>query len=263
MRIVSLAPSNTEILFALGLGNKIVGNTTFCDYPEEAKRIKKVGGWVDINLAAVKKLKPDLVLTSSIVQQPLILKLEEMKLNIKHLDPVSLNDVLESIVEIGDFVDKVDEASDIVRNMEIAINDTKVKVKVKNAKKKKVYFEQWPQPPTAFGNWVPDLIEVAGGVSFSPKNTRSNPIKPGDVVKFNPDIIITTQYGTKKETILQREGWQKLRAVKDNKIFTVNDSLFSRPGPRLTEGLKILAEIIQPEIFGEYSGEIQNRIDQK
>ena len=110
MRIVSLAPSNTEILFAIGAGDQIIARTAYCDYPPVAKAIPKIGDWVNPDIDVIKKLEPDLILTSTIVQEKLAERMKKLKLPVYHLDPKKLSDVIASIERIGELVDKTMEA---------------------------------------------------------------------------------------------------------------------------------------------------------
>ncbi|HLD15913.1 MAG TPA: cobalamin-binding protein [Candidatus Nanoarchaeia archaeon] len=246
MRVVSLAPSCTEILFALGLGDKIVGVTRFCDYPNEAKKIHKVGGWLDNDFEDIIKLRPDLVFTSTFLQDKTVSKLKKLGIKVVHSDPKTLEDVFDSIRKIGEAVNKMKEAEHIVSVMKIKIK--KVAEPYYLDKKPKIYIEEWHKPPTASGNWVPDMVKLAGGKSFARAGKISAKVDLKKLKKFNPDVVIISwcAFGlrARKEDLTKREGWNSLKAVKEGKIYVVDDNLLNRPGPRLAEGVKVLAEIM-------------------
>src|SRR3989344_7215441 len=142
MRLISLAPNCTEILFELGLGNDLVGVTRFCDYPEEAKQIKNVGGWLDSNFEEIIKLKPEIVFTSTFLQDETAIKLKSFDIEVIHTDPKNLEDVFDSIRKIGHAVNKAKEAEHLVSIMKIKIK--KIAEPYYLIKKRpKVFVEEW------------------------------------------------------------------------------------------------------------------------
>lgn len=247
MRVVSLAPSCTEILFSLCLGDKIIGNTRFCDYPEDAKKIHKVGGWLDSNFEDIINLKPDLVFTSTFLQDEIVNQLEKFDIKVVHSDPKTLEDVFDSIRKIGNAMNKSKEAEHVVSVMKIRIKKVAEQYYLID-KRPKVYIEEWHKPAIASGNWVPDMVELAGGNSFAKAGKISAEVNLAKLKKFNPDVIIISWCGfglrARKEDLTKRKGWDKLKAVSKRKVYVVDDNLLNRPGPRLAEGVKVLSEII-------------------
>ena len=246
-RIVSLAPSNTEILYALGLGKNIIATTRFCDYPADAKKKQKVGGWIDVDLVQVKKLNADLVLTSTFVQDKVVQEAKKYNINIVHVDPKSIEEVYESIRILGELTYKQSEAGQLVGKIKKEF--TEIQKKVILGKKPRVYIEEWHQPPHVSGNWVPELVEMAGGeYTLCKKGHVSKPITLKEVERYNPEIIILSLCGfgnkAKAEMILKRPGWENIDAVKKKRVYVIDDSLLNRPGPRLVEGLKFLVKRI-------------------
>ncbi len=245
MRIVSLAPSNTEILSALGCMDEVVANTRFCDYPNEAKAKPKIGGWLDINDKLVKRYEPDVVMTSTFVQDKIVERYNDMGIKLVHSDPKTLDDVYESIITVGKAVNKELSSKFVVEKMKKELAE--IEELAKNRPKVKVYCEEWHKPPTVSGNWVPRIIEIAGGVSLCPEGKISCPVSPEEVKEFNPDCIVLSLcgFGDKADIsiITERKGWAGIKAVKKRKIFVIDDSLLNRPGPRLVEGARVLAEI--------------------
>ena len=249
-RIISLAPSNTEILYALGAQDRLVAVTRYCDFPKEAKKKPRIGGWLDINDELVKSYNPDLILTSTFVQNKITSRYKKSKMNIVALMPTTLKGVFDSIAEIGKLADKEKEANKLVNSMKNNFNKNK---KIKNYKPR-VYIEEWHKPPTLSGNWVPTLVKMAGGdYSLIKAGVHSKEVTTSQIQKYNPEIIIISICGmadkAPKEWVTKREGWQNLAAVKKNKVFVFDDSLLNRPGPRLTIGLEKLAEVIHSDIF--------------
>jgi iron complex transport system substrate-binding protein len=240
MRVVSLSPSITEFLFALRLDSEIVGVTKFCDYPLSATAKPKMGGWVDVDLVKVRLANPDVIFTSTIVQENIASELQALGLHILHTDPRTLDSVFESLVAIGKAVGKTAEADALVTQMKETIE------KLKNSPSVKVYVEEWPM--TVSCNWVPDIVNLVGGISLGKSGIVSHLITTEDIKKFDPDIIVISWCGVSarvpKEKITERPGWSELKAVKNNKVFVIDDSLLNRPGPRLIEGAKLLADLI-------------------
>ena len=252
-RIVSLAPSNTEILYSLGAEDRLVGVTRYCDFPEEAKKKPRIGGWLDINDGLVKSFEPDLILASTFVQNKITDRYKKSKMNIVAVMPTTLKGVFNSIEKIGKLVGKEKEARQLINSMENNIN--KIENKIKKIKNKpRVYVEEWHKPPTVSGNWVPTLVKMAGGDHGLIKaGVHSREATAKQIQGYNPEIIIISICGmadkVPKEWITKREGWQNLSAVKNNKVYVFDDSWLNRPGPRLIVGLEKLTKIIHPEVF--------------
>lgn len=252
-RIISLAPSNTEILYALNAQDKLVAVTRYCDFPEEAKKKPRVGGWLDINDDLIKKFEPDLILTSTFVQNKIAQKYKKNKMNVVALMPTTMNGIFDSIEKTGKLVEKEKEAMELITTMKNNINT--IKNKIKNKTNPKVYVEEWHKPPTVSGNWVPSLVRTAGGdYSLIKAGVHSKEITTEQIQKYDPEIIVISICGMNdkvpKEWVTKREGWESLSAVKNNKVYVFDDSLLNRPGPRLVEGFEKLAKVIHSECFG-------------
>ena len=247
-RIVSLAPSNTEIIFALNAQDKLVACTRYCDFPEGAKSKPRIGGWLDINDELVKSHNPDLILTSTFVQDKITERYKKNNMNIVPLMPRTLDGVFKSIVKIGELVEKQKEAEELVNSMKSEIN--KIENKSKSIKSRpRVYIEEWHKPPTVSGNWVPDLVKAAGGdYNLIKSGEYSKEVATEQTQNYDPEIIVVSICGmcdrVPKEWITKRDGWQNLSAVKNSKVFVFDDSLLNRPGPRLVNGLRKLSEVI-------------------
>ena len=252
-RIVSMAPSNTEILYALGVQEKVVAVTRYCDFPSEAGKKPKIGGWLDIKDELVMRYKPDLLLTSTFVQNEITEKYRKMGMNVVSLMPTTLVGVFNSIKKIGKLVDREKEAELLARDMNKKINE--IKSKVKNADfKPRLYIEEWHKPPTVSGNWVPTLARFAGAdYRLIRAGYHSREVFLEEIQDYNPEVIVLSICGLSdkapKEWVVKREGWENIRAVNNKNVHVFDDSLLNRPGPRLADGLEKLAAILHPEVF--------------
>jgi iron complex transport system substrate-binding protein len=254
-RIISLAPSNTEILFSLGLGGKVVGVTNYCDYPEEAKSKGKIGGFADPNMEKIISLKPDLVLATDMHQKP-VEQLEKLNIPVVVLAPKNIPDMLNSIEIIGKATGKIAESQKLVETLTERIKAIENKVAgIPQDKRPKVYYEVWPEPFTTAGpgTFVNDIIEKAGGQNIAGDAQKAYPEYSQEmIISKDPDIIIFSHHGTSKQTaedILKRSGWENIKAIKDKKVFYVDENIVQRATPRLIDGLEQFARIIHPELF--------------
>jgi len=240
VRIASLSPAATEILFLLGRGKDIVCTDQFSNFPEETKGIPHLRDHQKVDIAEIKTHNPDLILTATVVQEKLAGMLKAAELPVVHQDPRMLDAVYDSIKALGIIVEKEKEASEIVMKMKKEFDAVRHKAKIMG-RKPKVYVEEWHLPPMASGNWVPEVVSAAGGIAF--------PIKPGELSRevtlaevqaFDPDLIVISWCGagrlSDKNLVMKREGWDSLRAVQNNYVRVIDDSLLNRPGPRCVEG---------------------------
>ena len=254
-RIISLAPSNTEILYAIGAADKLAACTRYCDFPEEAKKKPRIGGWLDINDELVRNFEPDLLLTSTFVQNNITKKYRKSKMNIAAMMPTTLKGVFGSINKIGKLVGKEKEAIQLINSMKTKFNE--IQNTIKNRKNKpRVYVEEWHKPPTVSGNWVPSLVKMAGGrYGLIKAGVHSREVTAQQIQEYNPEIIIISICGmadkAPKEWITKRKGWENLSAVKNDKVYVFDDSWLNRPGPRLAVGAEKLAGIINPKDFNK------------
>jgi iron complex transport system substrate-binding protein len=256
-RIVSLSPSNTEILFSVGAGNQVVGVTEYCDYPYNftawvsAGNMSSIGSYWQPAIEPIIALHPDLVVASGSSSEDAASKLRNLGYTVIILNAENLNDVLNDIYLVGKATGHTDQATALVSSYRARI-DT-ITAKVANATTTpKVYYETSIDPLMTAGpnTFVSDLIALAGGKNIYDDATTQWPVISSDsVITKNPEIIIsyhTDGFGT-------RPGWSNIDAVANNKIYALPNFEFSRPGPRLLDALDSLTKIIHPEIFGAYS----------
>ena len=244
-RIVSLAPSNTEILFELDLGKNLVGVTSYCDFPDTVSSIEKIGTWIKNDEKKIEKLNPDIILGSMYVPDEIIRWAKEKKVKLVNLYPQTLERIYESIEELGELFERQKEAGIIVAKIKKELR----LISSKKAKRKfKVYSEEFHKPPMVAANWVPELIEIAGGIPMSRPGKLSYEVKGKDVLKFDPDIIILHWCGYKdksiKADIRKRKYWENIMAVNEGKIFAIDDTFLNRPGPRIWMGAKLISDLL-------------------
>ncbi len=247
MRIVSVCPSNTEIIFALGLGKSLVGVDNASDWPKEVEKIPRVGFDLNVDISKVKSLKPDLVVSSLSVpgMEKIVEGIEKAGLKQLVLAPKTIEDVYSDIRKVGKETGKEHEAKNLVDSL---------KERVKKVEKKgslKVYWEWWPRPFITTGrkSWMNELIEKAGGNNiFSDKSEESPKVTEEEIVERNPDYIFLCWCGSleKLQDVNKVYGrdWN-VKAIKEKKVYAVEEAFFGRPSQRLIEGLEKLAEIIK------------------
>ena len=248
-RIVSLAPSITEELYLLDNGDKIIGVTTFCNYPKEAKQKEKIGTLVEPNIEKIVSLKPDLVLAASINPAVVIQKLKQLKVNVIQLKREnSFEDICDNFIEIGKLTGKEKFAKKIVeKNMQ---NITAIKNKTKSLNRPKIFLQCGANPLVTVGRntFEDEIIYLAGGINIANKNGSGYfRYSSEEVLKQNPDIIVIETMGiATKEEIKSWNRYKNLKAVKENRIYTIDGDILCRPVPtRFIEGLKKISELIQ------------------
>jgi iron complex transport system substrate-binding protein len=279
-KIVSLAPSNTEILFAIGAGDKVVGVTDYCNYPDdlkvwiEAGKLTRVGGYWNPSVETIMALKPDLVLISTTqckikqneckvncsrrceITTEVANRLRNLGLNVLILAPHGMNDVLDNISLVGRAVGNVAEANNLIEKLRTRINRVTEESKVM-PNRPKLYFEVWNKPYISVnsGNWIGDLINLAGGTNIFGKAATEWPIiRSEDIIRMDPEILVfpfiadVPRFWGSFEDVRKRPGWKDISAVKNGCLYEIPRDLISRPGPRLVESLELLAEIIWTKI---------------
>lgn len=247
MRIVSLSPSTTEILFAIGAGDQIAANTYFCDFPETAKKIPKVGSFSNVDDDRIADFKPDLVITSTFVQNKSSTRFKKSKFKHLHLDPRNLADIYENILTIGKTVSRSVNSKKLVEKMKK--QEKILRLGSGQTRRMRVCIEEWFDPPMGSGNWVPDIVRLAGGrYDLIQKGEISSEIPFEKIKKFDPEIIFVSYCGFKDKSdpnkILRRPGWQNISAVKNRRVYPINDDLLNRPGPRVLEAAAEIQKIL-------------------
>lgn len=248
-RIVSLAPSTTELLYALGVGDRVVGVTDYDNYPPEVEDVPKVGGYKGANVEAITAQKPDLVLASNHSGKEEMEAIENMGIPVVVLDAIDIDGIYESIRLLGQITGSEEKGEEIINEMETEIN--KVKEKVEGLPTKDVFYLVMLDGnySAGKGTFIDELITIAGGrnivdIEGWPQYSAE------ELVKQNPDVIITASYAANIEDIKNAEGFKETDAVKNENIFVVSDdNIISRASNRIVLGLKEIAEYLHPEVF--------------
>ena len=256
-RIISLVPSNTEILFALGLGDKVVGVTEFCNYPPEARGKGRIGGFSTPDIEKVIDLQPDLILAGSIHAKEVIPALEEIGLAVFALAPQSLDGILEDIRMVGKITGEEDEASKLVAQTETRIKAITDKTQNLDGKPR-VFYITWHEPlwSVGLGTTTQELIQKAGGVNIFQDITGHKMVNLEEVIARNPEVIIAcTGHGEAKgkpfEWANEEPRLGVTEARKNNRVYQIDADLVSRDGPRIVDALEWFAYFIHPDIFGK------------
>ncbi len=246
-RIVSIGPSNTEFLFALGAADRVVGVDDFSDEPAEAKAKEKVGG-VKPNVEKIVSLRPDLVVSVKISDGSLA-KIAAQSITVLVVDPVGASDVPRTATLLGRAVGV--DGEKLARSIQEGVDA--VKLKAATLRKRRVYHEIDASDPNKLftvgpGSFIHDLIEIAGGTNVAAGAGSPYPqLSPEQVVRADPEVIVFTSFGVTAAQIAARPGWSVITAVKNRRIAKVEGSLMDRPGPRLPGAAeayyRILAEI--------------------
>ncbi len=253
-RIVSLAPSITEIVFALNQGYRLKGVTTYSDFPSEAKKLPKVGSYVQLDLEKIVALKPDLCIAIK-DGNPIAVarRLESLKIPVYAVNPKNLATVMQSVREIGGLLNVEENADKLVQSMNLRIQKVRSLV-AKTTYRPKVFFQIGVSPIVSVGThtFSHQLIVLAGG-----KNVAQGPIayprySTEQVLALSPDVIIITSMA--RAAVFNRvkaewNRWPSIPAVRNHRIFLEESNLFDRPTPRLVDGLELLVRLIHPELF--------------
>ncbi len=248
-RIVSLAPANTEIVAELGLLDRLVGVTTYCDYPPEVADIEKVGDFVGPNMEAVTAVEPDIVLATTGVQADVIEQLEGIGAVVIAVDPQTLDALYGSIEMLGDALGAPDAAAETVDEMRTGIASISAMVAEEDAVPCFIEIAQDPLFTVGSGTLLDDLITAAGGTNVV---TESGYVGYSleQLLQDDPDAYLATLGSMSDPADLEgRPGYEALSAVKNGRVYVLEDNLVSRPGPRIAEGVGQIAVALHPDLF--------------
>jgi iron complex transport system substrate-binding protein len=248
-RIITLAPNLTEIVYAIGAGSRLVGNTTFCDYPPQAKQVAKVGDTLQPNIERIIALNPDVILISTASQlETLTKQLDERRIAVFITDPHDLEGVFRSIKTLGDILGEQEQGEKLVNSLRVrtaAVEDA-----VKRATPITVFYQVSPSPLWTAGrkSWITDLIRRAGGKSMTAE-VEGEWLRYSDeaALASRPEAIIMATSGSDKMEVAA--ALQKSPAVINKRVYGINGDFLSRPGPRLIDGLEQIAHALHPEVF--------------
>ncbi|MDI6888165.1 MAG: cobalamin-binding protein [Methanocellales archaeon] len=252
-RIVSLAPSNTEILFAIGLSERVVGVTDYCNYPLAAQEKDKVGGFSTVNIEKVVALEPDLILAAG-MHESIVGDLERLGLIVVVLDPKNVDDILENIILVGKITGQVGVAEELTASMGHRINA--ITDKMENAQRLNVFYVTWYDPlkTAGPGTITHELIQLAGGSNIAGDAKTEYPVYSLEMlIERNPDIIIvSSRHGAGGPTVENMRVLLQdtnISAARSDRIHGIDTDLVARAGPRIVDGLEEMARYIHPELF--------------
>jgi len=257
-RIVSLAPSNTELLFEVGAGAQVVGRDDFSDFPAEAKKLTSIGGSDgNYDLAAIAALKPDLVLAAGINTPEQVKALENLGLTVFYLNnPDHLVGIFQNMLSVGILTGKTDQAEALVQSLTARVN-TMIDTLPTITTHYKVYYELDATDPNnpytaGPGSYINQILEYAGDQNIGA--TLSSPfakISSAEVIRQNPDFILLgdTAYGVTVDSVMQRPGWSAINAVKNGHVFVFDDNTVSRPTARIFDAMEVLGKILHPDVY--------------
>jgi len=251
-RIVSLAPNLTEIVFAIGAGNRLVGRTRYCDYPAEARAVAEIGDTMTPSVERIIALKPQVVLVSTASQlETFTRQLGEQHIAVYVTNPQSLDDVFRSIQDLGDLFGEHDRAASLIEGLRKRADA--VTTATKQSPPVKVFYQVSGEPLYTIGRdaYLTDLIRRAGGVSVTAEVPTAFPRFSNEAaLAARPDAIILPtggSMGAANSTVAA--ALKNSPAVLNNRIYKINDDHLSRPGPRLIDGLEEMARALHPEAF--------------
>lgn len=252
-RIISFSPSNTEIAFAIGLGNNVVGVTDFCNYPAEVLDKEKIGGFANTNMELVISLQPDLVLAGNMHEEQ-VRKLDELNIPVLVLVPESIEGVFEAMRLVAKASGKTEEADAVIGGINNRLKA--LATKLASVDRISVYYEVYSDPlMTAGGNsLINEVLSVAGADNIFADVKEAYPtISQEVVIERNPQFIVFPNYhgfeGFDMDMLADRTLWAEIEAVKEGNVYQINADTISRPGPRLIDAAESLAAIFYPELF--------------
>jgi iron complex transport system substrate-binding protein len=251
-RIVSIAPSNTEILHALGLGRRIVGVDTWSDYPPRVAKLPRIGSDLRVDVERVANLKPDLVVAS--------LHVPGMELNLAAYDRagfaylalggVGLAGVWQDMRSIGHYLGRLERAEALIAQTRQSM--ARIAAGVRQAKARPRVHWEWSAHPVvaARRSWITELLTMAGAENaYADLDVESVRVTPEDAIARQPDVFVACWCGARNppsiDRILSRRGWAQTPAFRNRRVATFREDLFGRPGPRLAQGLEQLADLLR------------------
>lgn len=249
--VISIAPNITETIFALNAGDKLVGRTDYCDYPEEVDNIQTIGSLREPNIEKIVELKPDLVIASTHFKKEVLQKLEESGLKVIVLyGPESFDGVYSTIKNIGLVLNKKEQAQKIVTDMKSKVDEVTVKVKDKD--KPSVYyvigFGEYGDYTATKETFIAQMIEMAGGQNAA-NDSEGWKYSLEKLVEKDPHILVCSKYFDSKAGIQAANGYKDLTAIKEGRLYEMDNNMLDRQGPRLADGLFELAKIVHPDAF--------------
>ena len=259
LRVVSVAPNITEIIYALGKGASLVGRTEYCDYPVAALQVNSIGRMMDPNIEKIVQLKPDLVIASTHFQKEVLEKLDGLGIKVVvFYGAESFNGIYTTIRQVGKTLNARWKAETLISDMQKKVN--RVTELVKASRRPQVYyvvsFGKAGDFTTGKDTFIGNMIEMAGGDNIA-NDTKGWQYSLEKLVTKNPDLVICSRYYNAKNGIQKAIGYRDLPAIKAGKIYEIDNNLLDRQGPRAADGLVSLAKLLQPELFSRHNEELE------
>ena len=253
-RIVSLAPNITEILYSLGLDEEIVGVSNHCNFPEKAKRKVRVGSYISLDFEKITSLNPDLIIaTGAGNTREMVGRLGKLGFQTYVIFPKNFDDILQSIIHIGQVVNRDREAREIIEGMRKRAQ--RVIELTKDLPRPKVFIQIGDAPIVSVGkgSFAEDLIRLAGGENIAGKEKEVYPrFGMEEILKRSPEVIVISSMNPKgdyQKTLQEWTRWKTIPAVKNGRIHLIDSDLLDRPSPRIIDGLEELARVLHPDRF--------------
>ncbi len=250
-RIVCLTAETAEMVYALGAGERVVGVPGTAERPPEVREKPKVGGFTTFRLDKILALTPDLVLAFSDLQKDIVRDLVGAGIPVFATNQRSFDDILQTILMVGGVIGREAAARELIQDMRDEVRQIREFSSIW-PDRPRVYFEEWHEPLIAGIRWVSELIEIAGGNDIFPElreraAASGRVVDPEEVVRRDPQIIVASWCGKKlePERIRSRPGWDRVSAVKENRIYELDGADILAPGPSVMVGLRRLHEIVQ------------------
>jgi len=257
-RIVSLAPSNTEILYAIGVGNRVVGVTSYCNYPDEAAQKPQVGGFSNPNLEQIVSLRPDLVLAARFNPLDVLEALRRLNIPVFALAPATIAEALQTLRTVGLLTGEQASAAQLEAAQQTRFQAIEQTVaEIPEAHRPRVLWGRLEAPmyTAGPGSFIGSLIRLAGGTNIA-ADADADWVQIGleTIVTRNPQIIIVSDHTPGDiekglERLRKAPGWTTVDAIASGRVYSINLDLLGRPGPRLINGLEALAHILHPHRF--------------
>jgi iron complex transport system substrate-binding protein len=254
-RIVSLAPSLTETIYALGLQDRLVGDTDFCDYPPEAREKQKIGGAINPNIEMIAKLHPDLVLAiKSLNRLETVEALQSLQIPSYTTNPKTVDEILSSIERLSAVLDAPEAGAEVSAALRRRL--TKLQERLRGVPPKRVLFVVWDEPLISIGRgtFIADALRYAGAVSVVDSSQDWPQVNLEEVVRQQPDFLVFAATHSEKpavdvQALAKRPGWRGLEAVREKRFAVISEAV-NRPSPRIVGAIEDLARRLHPEAFG-------------
>lgn len=236
-KIVSLTPNTTEIICYLGLRDRLVGRSNYCNYPPEVKEVTSVGDPLTLSVEKILEMQPDLVVANRMIPIEVIEKMKTLGLNVAAFDPLTVDGVIDTIDRIAMICNVPSKTDELKKELDFYR---------KEPTGKNVYVEIWNDPPTTYGKntFGSDMIKWVGATNIGDSMEGSYPITTNEaLLALNPDIVVIPTLNPKAvEDFKKRPGFDAMKAVKEDRVYEINEDIMSRPGPRIVDAIRLLSE---------------------